>query len=54
MPELVRVVGQEAEFVQNFSKLLTDRNVDRIRQELETAHVHVERNANPKVCFSLT
>ena len=51
VPELVRVVGQEAEFVQNFSKLLTDRNVDRIRQELETAHVHVERNANPKVLF---
>jgi DNA polymerase-3 subunit delta' len=51
VPELVRVVGQEAEFVQNFSKLLTDRNADRIRQELETAHVHVERNANPKVLF---
>lgn len=51
VPELVRVVGQEAEFVQNFSKLLTDRNADRIRQELESAHVHVERNANPKVLF---
>lgn len=51
VPELVRVVGQEAEFVQNFSKLLTDRNADRIRQELESAHGHVERNANPKVLF---
>ncbi len=51
VPELVRVVGQEGEFVQNFSKLLTDRNADRIRQELETAHGHVERNANPKVLF---
>lgn len=51
VPELVRVVGQESEFVQNFSKLLNDRNADLIRQELETAHGHVERNANPKVLF---
>ncbi|HRO97814.1 MAG TPA: DNA polymerase III subunit delta' [Flavobacteriales bacterium] len=51
VPELVRVVGQEGEFVQNFSKLLNDRNADLIRQELETAHGHVERNANPKVLF---
>ena len=51
VPELIRVVGQEQEFVNNFSKLLNDRNVDGIRKELETAHVHVERNANPKVLF---
>jgi DNA polymerase-3 subunit delta' len=51
VPELVRVIGQEQEFVQNFSKLLTDRNADRIREELETAHGHIERNANPKVLF---
>jgi len=51
VPELVRVIGQEQEFVQNFSKLLTERNADRIREELETAHGHVERNANPKVLF---
>lgn len=49
--ELVRVVGQEQEFVGNFSKLLNDRNADGIRRELETAHVHIERNANPKVLF---
>jgi DNA polymerase-3 subunit delta' len=51
VPELVRVIGQEQEFVQNFSKLLNDRNVEGIRTELETAHGHVERNANPKVLF---
>jgi DNA polymerase-3 subunit delta' len=51
VPELIRVVGQEQEFVNNFSKLMNDRNVDGIRKELETAHVHVERNANPKVLF---
>ena len=52
VPELVRVLGQEQEFVQNFSKLLNERNADGIRQELETAHLHVERNANPKILFT--
>ncbi len=51
VPELVRVLGQEQEFVQNFSKLLNERNAEGIRRELETAHVHIERNANPKVLF---
>ncbi len=52
VPELVRVLGQEQEFVQNFSKLLNHRNADGIRQELETAHLHIERNANPKILFA--
>ena len=52
VPELVRVLGQEQEFVQNFSKLLNHANADGIRRELETAHYHVERNANPKILFS--
>ncbi len=52
MPELVRVLGQEQEFVQNFSKLLNDANADGIRRELETAHVHIERNANAEILFT--
>jgi DNA polymerase-3 subunit delta' len=51
VPELVRVLGQEQEFVNNFSKLLNDSNAEGIRRELETAHLHVERNANPKILF---
>ena len=51
LPGLVRVLGQEQEFVQNFSKLLNERNVEGIRRELEAAHGHIERNANPKVLF---
>ncbi len=51
VPELVRAFGQEQDFVQKFSALLNDRNVDGIRRELELAHVHIERNANPKVLF---
>ena len=51
VPELVGVFGQEQEFVSKFSGLLNERNAEGIRQELETAHVHVERNANPKMLF---
>jgi DNA polymerase-3 subunit delta' len=51
VPELVRAVGQESDFVTRFSALLNDNNADRIRQELEVAHVHIERNANPKILF---
>ena len=50
-PELVRTIGQEQEFVQKFAKLLTEHNAEGIRAELEMAHVHVERNANPKLLF---
>ncbi len=50
-PGLVRAVGQEEEFIQRFATLLTDARAGHLRQELETAHVHLERNASPKVLF---
>jgi DNA polymerase-3 subunit delta' len=51
VPALVTVAGGEHEFVQKFANLLNERNVEGIRQELETAHGHLERNANPKLLF---
>src|SRR4030095_7752238 len=51
VPQLVKAFGQEMEFVQKFSALLNERNTEGIRRELETAHGHLERNANPKVLF---
>ena len=51
VPQLVNVHGEELVFVEKFSKLLNPGNAGAIRQELETAHGHLERNANPKVLF---
>ena len=51
VPSLVRAFGEEQEFVVKFSNLLNDRNVESLRTDLETAHRHLERNANPKVLF---
>ena len=51
VPQLVRAYGEELEFVEKFSRLLNAQNVGGIREELEVAHGHLERNANPKVLF---
>jgi len=51
VPQLIAAVGQELEFVKKFSTLLNTSNAEGIRMELETAHMHLERNANPKVLF---
>ncbi|MBL7985688.1 MAG: hypothetical protein JNM91_11845 [Flavobacteriales bacterium] len=51
VPQLVRAYGEELDFVKKFSALMNARNVAGIREELETAHAHLERNANPKVLF---
>ncbi|MFT3884498.1 MAG: hypothetical protein QM724_03435 [Flavobacteriales bacterium] len=51
VPQLVGAFGQELKFVNDFARLLNARNVEGLRAELETAHGHLERNANPKVLF---
>ncbi len=51
VPQLIAAFGQEMEFVKKFSALLNVHNADGIRRELELAHGHLERNANPKVLF---
>lgn len=50
-PQLVQATGEELEFTRKFSALLNSDNLEGIRRELETAHAHLERNANPKVLF---
>jgi DNA polymerase-3 subunit delta' len=41
----------ELGFVQNFSKVITGANAGQLAEELNQAHYHIERNANPKMVF---
>lgn len=41
----------EMKFVQDFSKLMNADNGTRMADELNQAHYHIERNANPKIVF---
>ncbi|MHA6246706.1 DNA polymerase III subunit [Pontibacter sp. CAU 1760] len=41
----------ELDFVQKFSKVITEDNAGQLAEELNQAHYHIERNANPKMVF---
>lgn len=45
------LLPSEADFVQKFSKLINLENAGGITEELNQAHYHIERNANPKMVF---
>ncbi|WP_426493070.1 ATP-binding protein [Hymenobacter sp. 102] len=42
---------QEQGFVKGFSPFVTPRNASQLAEELNEAHYHVERNANPRMVF---
>jgi DNA polymerase-3 subunit delta' len=48
---LVHLPSAELDFVKNFSKHLDLAKCEALVNELEKAHYHVERNANPKILF---
>lgn len=51
-PQLVPYLPSgEQQFVQGFSKFVTLNNADQLTEELNTAHYHIERNANPRMVF---
>ena len=51
-PQLVpHLPSGEQQFVQGFSRFVTTRNADQLTEELNTAHYHIERNANPRMVF---
>jgi DNA polymerase-3 subunit delta' len=51
-PQLVpHLPAQEQSFVQGFSRFVTPQNADPITRELNDAHYHIERNANPRMVF---
>ncbi|MFA6947005.1 MAG: hypothetical protein WC220_14000 [Pedobacter sp.] len=48
---LVHLQSAELDFVKNFSKHLDLAKCEALVNELEKAHYHIERNANPKILF---
>jgi DNA polymerase-3 subunit delta' len=50
-PGLIHLSAKELEFISNFSKILNLAKAEAIAKELEKAHYHIERNANPKILF---
>jgi DNA polymerase-3 subunit delta' len=49
--DLVHLPSSEMDFVKNFSKHLDIAQAEALVNELEKAHYHIERNANPKILF---
>ncbi|MEO8793953.1 MAG: hypothetical protein ABI390_00730 [Daejeonella sp.] len=49
--ELVHLPQAELDFITNFSKFMDLQKAEAISAELEKAHYHIERNANPKILF---
>lgn len=51
MESLVHLQSSELDFVKNFSRYMDLAKAEAIVNELEKAHYHIERNANPKILF---
>ncbi len=49
--ELSRLMGEELEFVKNFSKILSLQSIEEISDILNEAYYHIERNAHSKILF---
>jgi len=49
--DLVNLPDAEYEFISKFSKIMDLAKAEALIEELEKAHYHVERNANPKILF---
>ncbi|MEJ7780736.1 MAG: DNA polymerase III subunit [Daejeonella sp.] len=49
--ELVHLPSNELDFVNNFSRQLDLAKAEALVNELDKAHYHIERNANPKILF---
>ncbi|HEX8427768.1 DNA polymerase III subunit delta [Hymenobacter sp.] len=51
-PQLVpHLPAAEQQFITGFSRFVTPRNADPLTRELNEAHYHIERNANPRMVF---
>jgi len=50
-PELIHLPEKELAFISKISQSLNLAKAEAISNELEKAHFHIERNANPKILF---
>lgn len=48
---LVRLSGQEKQFLEKFAPFVNQRNYERLVEEFNTNYYYIERNANPKILF---
>jgi DNA polymerase-3 subunit delta' len=48
---LVRLAGQEKEFLEKFAPFVNQRNYEKLVEEFNSNYYYIERNANPKILF---
>jgi DNA polymerase-3 subunit delta' len=48
---LVRLSGQEKQFLEKFAPFVNQRNYERLVEEFNSNYYYIERNANPKILF---
>jgi DNA polymerase-3 subunit delta' len=48
---LVRLNGQERQFLEKFAPFVNQRNYERLIEEFNSNYYYIERNANPKILF---
>lgn len=49
--ELIRLMGEERNFIENFSKVLNPEAIELITRVLNESFYHIERNAHAKILF---
>ena|ERR1041384_5104345 len=49
--ELVKVSGQERQFLEKFAPFINQRNYEKLAEEFNTNYYYLERNANSKILF---
>jgi len=48
---LVRLSGQEKQFLEKFAPFVTQKNYEKLVEEFNSNYYYIERNANPKILF---
>lgn len=49
--DLVRLGGNEKQFLEKFSRYINQKNYERLVEEFNSSYYYIERNANPKILF---